>query len=100
MPDVRAARRPAHVAPLLPGKGVRAGLRESHWASLSRSDPQFMGMQSDSYSEPSPSTVVLTFGQLWQVPTFFLGLVLLGTVWTTRPYWYDPESLHFQHELS
>jgi tetratricopeptide (TPR) repeat protein len=59
-----------------------------------------MGMQSDSYSEPSPSTVVLTFGQLWQVPTFFLGLVLLGTVWTTRPYWYDPESLHFQHELS
>lgn len=59
-----------------------------------------MGMQTDSFNDSSPSTVVLTFGQLWQVPTFLLGLALLGGVWATRPLWYDPEGMTFQSEIS
>ena len=59
-----------------------------------------MGTLSDSYADSPSPTVVLTFGQLWQIPTFLCGLAILGAVWATRPLWYDPEALHFQHNLT
>ncbi len=59
-----------------------------------------MGTASDSFGATSRPSVVLTFGQLWQIPTFVFGLLVLGTVWGTRPLWYDPDGLRFQHELS
>ncbi|HEV8060568.1 MAG TPA: hypothetical protein VGP68_11870 [Gemmataceae bacterium] len=59
-----------------------------------------MGTIADSQADSSSTTVVLTFGQLWQIPTFLFGFALLGAVWATRPLWYDPEGLHFVRELS
>jgi TolA-binding protein len=59
-----------------------------------------MSNASDSFGDSSRPSVVLTFGQLWQIPTFLFGLLILGTVWGTRPLWYDPDGLRFQHELS
>jgi TolA-binding protein len=59
-----------------------------------------MGTASDSFGDASRPSVVLTFGQLWQIPTFVFGLLVLGAVWGTRPLWYDPDGLRFQHELS
>ncbi len=59
-----------------------------------------MGTLADSQADSSSSTVVLTFGQLWQIPTFLFGVALLGVVWAARPLWYDPEGLRFVRELS
>jgi TolA-binding protein len=49
--------------------------------------------------QPRPDPPVYTFGQLWQVPLFLLGLVALATVWATRPLWYDPEIAHLRSDL-
>jgi TolA-binding protein len=59
-----------------------------------------MGTTTDSYADSPPATVVLTFGQLWQIPTFLIGLVILGGVWAARPLWYDPEALRFGRNLA
>ena len=59
-----------------------------------------MGTTTDSYADSPPATVVLTFGQLWQIPTFLIGLVILGGVWAARPLWYDPEAIHFGRNLA
>jgi tetratricopeptide (TPR) repeat protein len=40
-----------------------------------------------------------TFGQLWQVPLFLLGLTALAAVWATRPLWYDPEIVRLRSDL-
>jgi tetratricopeptide (TPR) repeat protein len=50
-----------------------------------------------SLSRPDPP--VYTFGQLWQVPLFLLGLVALLTLWAIRPLWYDPEIARLRGDL-
>lgn len=42
---------------------------------------------------------MVTFGQLWQLPIFVLGVGLLLGVWLTRPWWYDPEALQLERDL-
>jgi tetratricopeptide (TPR) repeat protein len=59
-----------------------------------------MGTTVKNNGDSSRATVVLTFGQLWQIPMFVFGLAVLGTVWATKPIWNDPDGLRFQRELN
>jgi tetratricopeptide (TPR) repeat protein len=46
-----------------------------------------------------PPVERLTLGQLWHVPLFLIGLLSAVAVWTTRPLWYDPDTVRLQHAL-
>jgi tetratricopeptide (TPR) repeat protein len=50
-------------------------------------------------SPMTPASRAYTFGQLWQVPLFFLGLAAVLAVWAARPLWYDPETVHLRRDL-
>ncbi|HEV3083495.1 MAG TPA: tetratricopeptide repeat protein [Gemmataceae bacterium] len=48
----------------------------------------------------SPTAVSPIPGQLWQVPTFVLGVLAILGVWLSRPLWYDSDVRSVQRSLS